>query len=190
MRITGGQLAGRRIAVPRGDVRPSSDRVRESVFAILGDLSEAAVLDLCAGSGALGFEALSRGAASLVAVDRAAAAIGQIRANARTLGVEERVRTLRADALAALTRLGREEARFDLVLLDPPYAAGLYETLLARAAQSAILGQGCQLVVESDRRHPVGRVAALEREDERRYGDTLITFYRAGATTPAAAQED
>ena len=142
------------------------------------------------GSGALGFEALSRGADSLVSVDRAAAAIAQVRANARTLGVEERVRTLRADASAALGRLGREGARFGLVLFDPPYAAGLHQTLLAKTVQAGILAERCQVVVESDRRHAVGRVAGLEAEDERRYGDTLVTFYRAAATATAIAQED
>ncbi len=190
MRITGGELAGRRIAVPRGDVRPTSDRVRESLFAILGDLAEASVLDVCAGSGALCFEALSRGAASVVAIDRAAAPVAQIRANAESLGVADRIRTLRMDASAAVKKLGRGGERFDLLLLDPPYAAGLSEVLLENALAAGILAAGAQVVVESDRRHPLGDVADLEREDERRYGDTVVTFHRAGARTRAIASED
>ncbi len=160
------------------------------MFAILGDLSGASVLDLCAGSGALGFEALSRGAVSVVAVDRAAASVAQIRDNARSLGVDEQVRTRRMDASAALTRLGRAGDRFDLVLIDPPYADGLGAALLASPELKAVLARAAQVVVESDRRHPLGDVADLEREDERRYGDTVVTFHRAGATTRAIASED
>ncbi len=171
-------------------MRPTSDRVRESLFAILGELTGLAVLDVCAGSGALGFEALSRGAVSVVAIDRGAVPIAQIRSNAKSLGVAERIRTLRMDASAAIVKLGRAGERFDLVLLDPPYGAGFSETVLENAAEAGILAAGAQVVVESDRRHPLGDVAELQREDERRYGDTLVTFFRAGATPRTIAAED
>ncbi len=185
MRITGGELAGRKITAPRSDARPTSDRVRESVFAILGDLSGQAVLDLCAGSGALGFEALSRGADSLVSVDQASASIDRIRENARSLGVAPGVRTLRMNALTALARLGRARDCFDLVLIDPPYADDLAAGLAEGVVLAGILDSAGQVVVESDRRHPLGDVPGLQKHDERRYGDTLVTFYRAKAHTPS-----
>ena len=181
MRITGGELAGRRIGVPPGDVRPTSDRVRESLFAILGDLSDCVVLDVFAGSGCLGFEALSRGAAFATFIDRAPAAVSQIRASGASLGLEDRIRTIRGEAAAALKRLGREAGAVDLVFLDPPYAAGLAEPTLDAVVQSGILAPEGQVVVETDRRHPPASATGLHPEDQRTYGDTIITFFRSAA---------
>ena len=190
MRITGGEMAGRRLAVPAGEVRPTSDRVRESLFAILGDLTDRVVVDLFAGSGSLGFEALSRGATSATFVDRSPGAIAQIRATARLLGVDPRVRTLRAEATAALRRLAKAETAFDLVFLDPPYASGLADTTLDAVVRSGILGATGQVVIETDRRHPPATVVGLAPEDQRTYGDTLISFFRAAAATAADSTED
>jgi 16S rRNA (guanine966-N2)-methyltransferase len=119
VRIVAGEFGSRRIAVPPGrDVRPTADRAREAVFAALGTIDGAAVLDAFAGSGALGLEALSRGAATCVFVERAPRSLEVLRANIRALGVEERARVERGDALRYLGAGGRS---FDLVLLDPPY---------------------------------------------------------------------
>ena len=180
MRIIGGVLGGRHIRAPRGDAtRPTADRVREAVFNILaslrGPLDGLRVLDLFAGSGALGLEALSRGAASVVAVDHGAEAVRSITANARDLAVGERVRVLRADARAALMRVA---GPFDLVFVDPPYAADLASAVLAALPPLLTRAPGALVVVEHDLRAPPDPgPAALALVDRRRYGDTAVSFF-------------
>jgi 16S rRNA (guanine(966)-N(2))-methyltransferase RsmD len=180
MRVTGGQLTGRKLAVPRGDVRPTADRVRESLFAILshrGVLSGARVLDAFAGSGALGIECLSRGAQSAVFLEAAPRVAAVLEGNLAGLGLAERARILRGDARAALGRLAREGARFELILADPPYASALARAVLEKCAALGLASAGALLVAETDRRHPPGPLAGLSAPEERRYGDTLISLY-------------
>jgi 16S rRNA (guanine966-N2)-methyltransferase len=179
VRVIAGALRGRRLTVPRRGVRPTSDRVRESLFATLGDVSEASVLDLYAGSGALGIEALSRGAASVVFVERAAQSASVLRQNLEVLGLLERGRVLRVDALRGIRTLAREGAGFDLVLADPPYAADALASLLPELAGAGILHAGATLVVERGRRHPVPAVEGLTLVDHREYGDTVLTRFTA-----------
>ena len=182
MRIVGGIYGGRRLSAPPGrETRPTSDRVREALFAILearaeegtGALAGARVLDLFAGSGALGLEALSRGAANAVFVDSAQAAVKAVRANLAALGLEAPVH--RRDASAALRDAALRGDAYDLVFLDPPYrpAAGLAAQL--REALPAVLAPGARVVAESDRRAPLPLGLAVH--DERRYGDTLIRIH-------------
>ena len=183
MRITGGRFAGRRLGVPRGEVRPTADRVRESLFARLPDLAGKRVLDLFAGSGALGFEALSRGAANVVFADRSPAVLATLRDNAERLGVLDAVSLRRGEAGAVLRRLAGGHP-FDLVFLDPPYASDRLAVALAALVSLGLLAGDALVVAESDRRHPPAPVAGLAAVDQRRYGDTLITcFVPAG---PAA----
>ncbi len=191
MRITGGRLAGRRLLVPRRDVRPTADRVRESLFARLGDLAGRRVLDLFAGSGALGFEALSRGAASVVFVDRSPAVIETLGDNAAALGVTGAVALRRGEASAVLGRLAGTPP-FDLVFLDPPYAGDRLAVALRVLAESRLLAPGALVVAESDRRHPPAPVKGLAAIDERRYGETLITWFvpRGSAAAALPTQED
>jgi 16S rRNA (guanine(966)-N(2))-methyltransferase RsmD len=186
VRVTGGCFAGRRLRVPRDGVRPSADRVRESLFARLGDLTGQRVLDLYAGSGALGFEALSRGAAHVTFVDRSRASLDVIRENAETLGVTAHVALRREPAAACLQRLNESEP-FDLVLLDPPYADRTVRGVLERLAGSGLLAPTGLVVVESDRRHAPGSIEGLAALDERRYGDTLISRYVPAGETPRPA---
>jgi 16S rRNA (guanine966-N2)-methyltransferase len=157
--------------------------VRESLFARLGDLTGQRVLDLYAGSGALGFEALSRGASDVTFVDRARAALEVIRQNAETLGAEAQVSMLRGDAEVCLKRL-TSGAPYELVLLDPPYALRDLEAVLERISSSGVVAAGGLVVVESDRRHAPGSVEGLATIDERRYGDTLITRYVPAGSSP------
>jgi 16S rRNA (guanine966-N2)-methyltransferase len=175
MRIVAGVYGGRRLVAPPGSAtRPTSDRVREALFSVLGASVEGArVLDLFAGSGALGLESLSRGAASVVFVDRAPRAIEAVRANVDALGVEADVRRMEART-AIRTALARGEA-YDLVFLDPPYrhAAGLGREL--SEALPAVLAPGARVVTESDRRDPLE--LDLRLTDERRYGDTVIRIH-------------
>ena len=178
MRVVAGLHGGRRLEAPPGEeTRPTSDRVREALFSILGARVEGArVLDLFAGSGALGIEALSRGAAEATFVDRSPAAIRVVRANLAALGLEAEV--VRADARAAV-RTARAAARqYDLLFLDPPYRlAGRLAPVLAEAVEG-LLAPGGSVVTESDRRAPLP-LETVPLIDERRYGDTLIRIHGA-----------
>src|SRR3954470_12662104 len=175
MRVIAGMYGGRRLSAPPGSPpRPTSDRVREALFSILGPRVDGArVLDLFAGSGALGLEALSRGAAEATFVDSAPAAIAAVRANLNALGGAAEVR--RADALRFLRAAAGQARHYDLVLLDPPYrlAARLGREL--SEALPAVLADGALVVSESDRRAPLS--LDLTMTDERRYGDTLIRIH-------------
>ena len=176
MRVVAGTHRGRRLVAPSGRaVRPTADRVREALFAILGPLEGARALDLFAGSGALGIEALSRGAESAVFVDSDPRAVRAIRANLAGLGLEAAVR--RADALVFLRRSAAAGERYGLALVDPPYSsaprlAGPLSELLP-----AILLPDARIVTESDSRRPL--LLELPLDDERRYGDTRLAFHRA-----------
>lgn len=190
MRITGGRLAGRRLEVPRGEVRPTADRVRESLFARLGSLAGKRVLDLFAGSGALGFEALSRGAAHVVFADRSSAASTTLRKSAERLGVAEDVEVRRGDARAVLRRLAGHRV-FDLVFLDPPYEGCEMDAALRGLVAGALLAEDALVVAETDRRHLPAPVAGLAAVDERRYGDTVIIWFvpRGQAAEASRAEE-
>jgi 16S rRNA (guanine966-N2)-methyltransferase len=171
LRISGGELAGRRIRVPRGgDVRPTTERVREAVFSILGDLSGARVLDLFCGSGALGIEALSRGAAEATLVDRDPRTA---RDNLRSLGLDDRAETVRSQVARYLGRA--EEASFSLVLCDPPYRlADRLERELDPLIRR-VLAPGGRAMTESSPDRPLE--LELPLVTERRYGDTLVRVY-------------
>ena len=175
MRVISGQWSGRRLQAPRGEAtRPTSDRVREALFSVLGTrVSDARVLDLFAGSGALGIEALSRGAAAATFVDAAPASVRAIRANLEALGEDAEV--VRADALRWLRGAPRRARQYDLVLLDPPYrrAAALGPAL--GEALRPVLAGGALVVAESDRRAPLE--LGIPIIDDRRYGDTRIRIH-------------
>lgn len=178
MRVTGGLLAGRRIAVPRRrDVRPTADRVRESMFARLEGLEGARVLDLFAGSGALGIEALSRGAAGAVFVDRATPCVTCVKENLTALELDERSTVIRSPARGALARLGRQGERFDVVFVDPPYASDEALAALEGVRTGELLAEGGLVVVEAHRGHDPGAAEGFRRTDERRYGDTVVAWY-------------
>ena len=171
MRVVAGEFKGRRLRAPRGlRTRPTADRVREALFSILGDVSGARVLDLYAGSGALGIEALSRGAASAVFVERDARAASAIRDNLRALELDQAVR--RQDALRFLAA---NEGTFDLVFCDPPYDSvpRIAEPLAERLP--VLLTQGARIVTESDKRMPLE--LPFELLAERTYGDTRIAIH-------------
>jgi 16S rRNA (guanine966-N2)-methyltransferase len=177
MRVIAGTYGGRRLQAPPGDAtRPTSDRVREALFSILGPrVAGARVLDLFAGSGALGLEALSRGAAGATFVDSAPAAVRAVAANLTALGAEAEV--IRADALRWLRGATLAARHYDLVFLDPPYRrAGELGAPLS-AALAPVLAAGALVVTEADRRAPLE--LTMPAYDERRYGDTLIRFHAA-----------
>jgi 16S rRNA (guanine966-N2)-methyltransferase len=177
VRVIAGRYGGRRLQAPRGEAtRPTSDRVREALFSILGAHVEGArVLDLFAGSGALGLEALSRGARQATFVESAAAALAALRANVAALGVDADI--VRADALRWLRSASPGAREYDLVFLDPPYrrAAALGAEL--SDLLPAVLAEGALVVAEADRRAPIE--LTIDATDERRYGDTLIRIHAA-----------
>jgi 16S rRNA (guanine966-N2)-methyltransferase len=177
MRVIAGELGGRRLRAPRGRAtRPTSDRVREALFAMLDDVAGARSLDLFAGSGALGIEALSRGADSAVFVERDPLALRSLRANLRSLGLSPpRTHVREGDVLIALQTARRRKETYDLVFIDPPYSQARGWTEELSAALPPLLGPAARVVVESDRRAPLR--LGLEVERERRYGDTSITIH-------------
>jgi len=184
LRVTGGRLGGRRLRSPRSGTRPSADRVRESLFARLGDLAGFAVLDLFAGTGALGIEAMSRGAASLVSVERSRGALAVLRGNLAALELGASTRVMACDAAAAVHRLGHEGVRFDLVLMDPPYTSGAGQGALEALVEAGVLAPAAMVVLERARSHSLPAVAGLSLLDERRYGETLITRFTVLACDP------
>jgi 16S rRNA (guanine966-N2)-methyltransferase len=174
VRVVAGKHRGRRLRAPPGQgTRPTADRVREALFSILGPLDGVRVLDLFAGSGALGIEALSRGAAGAVFVDSDPRAAAAVRANLRAVGADARV--LRRDALAYLRSVAGKE-RFDLVLVDPPYSAAPRLGDALASALPPVLSGDARIVSESDKRHPL--TLDLPLELERAYGDTRIAVHR------------
>jgi len=179
MRITGGSLGGRKLASPPRGVRPSADRVRESLFGRLTawDHAEAwNVLDLYAGTGALGIEALSRGAARAVFVERSRPALAVLRRNLHVLDLEGRSRVLAADVRGVARRLAAEGECFQLVLADPPYADAEPAGPLAELAAEGLLAPDAVVVVERSRRHSLPEIPGLRPRDSRRYGDTVLEW--------------
>jgi len=176
LRITGGELGGRRIRAPRGarGLRPTTERVREAIFSILGEIAGARVLDLFCGTGALGIEAISRGAAEATLVDTDPRSA---RRNVEELGLSERAEVVRSDAARFLRRAG--EGAFDLVFCDPPYrladrlAADL-DPLIRNA-----LAAGGRVMLESSPDRPL--TLSLPLLTERTYGDTLIRVHGGGS---------
>jgi len=179
MRIVAGEFKGRRLEGPPGrGTRPTSDKVREALFSILGEIDGLQVLDLFAGTGALALEALSRGAAGAVLVerDRRVAAVAERNAAAALGEARDRARIVRADAL----KFGGGEQRFDLVFIDPPYAEADQLGPRLAAMIPDLLAAGARVVTESDRRSPLELPgSALALESEHRYGDTLLRIFHA-----------
>jgi 16S rRNA (guanine966-N2)-methyltransferase len=194
MRIVGGRLRGRALATPKSNaVRPTSDRLRESLFNILahafGDpVTDARVLDLFAGTGALGLEAMSRGAGFALFVDDGPEARALIRQNVETLGVAATTRVFRRDA----TKLGPVHplAPFSLAFLDPPYRKGLAERALVSARDGGWLEADALVVVEEAADASFAPPAGFEEIERRRYDDTEVTFLRLADTLAGPAEAD
>ena len=183
MRVIGGEFRSRRLVAPAGlGTRPSSDRLRETLFNVLGErVIGVRFLDLYAGSGAVGLEALSRGAAEAVFVERGTAALRALRGNLRTLEVEARATVMERAVGAAL---GRLQGDFGVVFLDPPYMeAKEYEATLRGLAGSAMVAAGGLVVAEHASRGGLAeRYGTLRRMRELRQGDTGLSFFEVDAS--------
>jgi 16S rRNA (guanine966-N2)-methyltransferase len=181
MRVVGGEFGGRALAAPRSqEIRPTSDRLRQTLFDILAHghgekLKGARVLDLFAGTGALGIEALSRGASYALFVEEGVEARGLIRTNIDSLGLTGRSRVFRRDA----TRLGEAGtvAPFDLAFADPPYGKGLGEAAFASARDGGWLKPGALCVLEESIKAPLQAIQGFEEIDRRSVGDSQLVFY-------------
>ena len=185
MRIVGGAYKGRALTAPKGrDLRPTSDRVRESLFNILEhgvdgfDLDGVSAVDGFAGTGALGLEALSRGARKVAFLDNAAAALDAVKANIRALGIEGTAIALRLDATRPPPPPGILEAPCGLVLLDPPYQSGLAAPALSALAAKGWIADGAVCVVEVAAKEPFEPPTGFELFDERTYGAARLILLR------------
>ena len=181
-RIIGGAGKGRRLKAPRGlATRPTGARVRQTLFDILAPwLPGCRFLDAFAGAGAVGLEALSRGAALVVLVDAAAGAVAAMRANASLLAKEGgQVRIVRQDARVALAAFAEAQEHFDVVYLDPPYESDVYEASLEQAGRRGLLAEHGIVVAEHFHKRPLPeRIGGLTRSREVRVGDHRLSFYR------------
>ena len=182
MRIVAGQFKGRKLHTPRGSqTRPTSDRVKEALFNILGPPAcDTLVLDLFAGSGNLGLEALSRGARHAVFVDNHRAARAATARNIGDLGLEDRCQLWLGDVLKLVPKLdAKPEPGFGWIFLDPPYATDLAEQTLALLAKGVRVTERTCIAVEHDRRLTLPLdLTNLTRTDQRSWGDTSISMYR------------
>src|ERR1700683_5167344 len=170
MRVIAGRLGGRRLKAPTGTVtRPTSDRVREALFSMLGQVEDCHVLDLFAGSGALGIEALSRGAASAVFVERNARVVAVLHANLAALKLADDIAQVRrADALLALRSARQRAETYDLIFIDPPYRQAREWANELAAILPSLLSPAARVVVESATRAPLQLPLGIARQ--RRYG--------------------
>ena len=185
MRVIAGEAHGRRMRAPRGlTTRPATARVRSSIFsrlAVRKDFTGARVLDLFAGSGSLGLEALSRGAARAVFVDSSRAAASAIRSNLRTLGLEQRAEILAMDIERALPLLSQQALRFDIVFIDAPYKRDISAAVIRAIEDGGLLEKDAYVVVRQAGKAPEIAPAGLEAISRATLGDHRIALYRAPA---------
>lgn len=185
MRVISGTAKGRLLKSFKGrDLRPTADRVKEALFNILPhDLSGVRALDLFAGTGNLSLEALSRGAREACLVDQSQRAARMIRSNLKTFGFAPSSKVLVMPVLRFIGLFARKGSKFDLIFVDPPYAKGWVERVLGAIAREGLLEENGILVIEHSAREKVQeRYNALELYDQRRYGDTLLSFFGYGGT--------
>src|SRR5215471_214642 len=185
MRVIAGKYRSRRLTAPPGEhTRPTSDRLRETLFnVVVPGMDGSAWLDLFAGSGAIGIEALSRGAGSVHFVESAGAAVRTIRKNLHTLEIDDGAEVLERDVATALRALNAQGASFDFVFLDPPYRKmGDYEQVLRFLAQSHLLRPNGLVIAEHDKHFDPGdEFGSLRRQRSLRQGDAVLSFYSVAA---------
>jgi 16S rRNA (guanine966-N2)-methyltransferase len=178
LRVISGRLKGKKIFAPKGyDLRPTSDRVKEAIFDILQDsVRDKVVLDLFAGTGALGIEALSRGAKRVVFVEATARSLAVLHRNIEACRLQEESEVLALDVAAGIKALSRKGEAFDLIFLDPPYGKGLARMTVRALSGGEVLAPGARIVAEHSPAEDLDSVP-LERVDRRKYGSTLISFF-------------
>ena len=180
MRVISGTLKGKRLFSTKGlKLRPTSDRVRESIFDILQhEITGTRVLDLFAGTGALGIEALSRGGERAVFVEKSSASLNALKKNIALCGLETHTEILPKEVPSAIKALETRRECFNLIFLDPPYAKGLAYQTLEILGRSSIVAPGGLIVAEHAPTEPLDGFRGLEAVDRRKYGGTLVSFFR------------
>ncbi len=183
MRVISGKLKGRRLFAAKGlNLRPTSDRVREAIFNILqGRFPGGRILDLFAGTGALGIEALSRGGEAAVFVEKNPESITALRKNIANCGLEGQAEVLEKEVRTAIRILGERERVFNLIFLDPPYGKGLARATLEVLSGSPILAPDALIIAEHSPGEPLENVPRLEEVDRRKYGGTLVSLFQPGS---------
>jgi 16S rRNA (guanine966-N2)-methyltransferase len=180
MRVIGGIYGGRRLQTPRGlAIRPTSDRLRETLFDVLApEIEGARFLDICAGSGAAGIEALSRGAAGCTFIELSRRACGAIESNLAALNIDTNAHILCRDAIKALKSLAEREQQFDIVFFDPPYSSGLYSGVMETIAESGLLAPAGILVAEHRAKAPPApEYGELRNYRHLKQGESGLAFY-------------
>jgi 16S rRNA (guanine(966)-N(2))-methyltransferase RsmD len=184
MKIIAGALKGQRLVTPRGHrTRPTADQVRIALMdSLMPYLPDARFLDLFAGAGGVGLEALSRGAARAVFVESDPAAFESLRRNITALRLARQTRVVRGDVGRMLGMLAAQAERFEVVFLDPPYGAGLGDATLARLGEGTVTAPSAIVVAQHfTKQPPADTIGLLRAFRARRFGETTLTFFRAGA---------
>jgi 16S rRNA (guanine(966)-N(2))-methyltransferase RsmD len=177
MRVISGTAKGRKLYAPKSrNIRPALDKVKGAIFNILFDVRGMDVLDLFAGTGAVGIEAVSRGAAHCTFVDTSFEAATIIRKNIELCGFKDRCRIFPRPVDVAIEYFAKNGQRFDLIFVDPPYLKNLVNPTLQKIAGAGILKEGGQIIVEHSPKEPIGAPSGLDLTDTRKYGQTLISF--------------
>ncbi len=179
MRVISGKLKGKRLFTPKGlELRPTSDRVKEAIFNILqNSIENRVVLDLFAGTGALGIEALSRGAKSAVFLEASSRSLAVLRKNIEACKLEAQAEVLALEVPRGIQALSRRGDSFHLVFLDPPYARGLARIALEALSEGEILAPGARIIAEHSPAEDLDSISHLEQVDRRKYGSTLVSFF-------------
>ena len=177
MRIIAGKYRHRLIYWPEDhSIRPTKDRVREAIFGALGDIENKIFLDLYAGSGSMGIEALSRGVKKTYFVDHGVTAIKCINENVKALNIKEDYEIIKSEDAIALNRFKNENIKFDIIFLDPPYLDGKYEEIITYILDNDLLNSCGIIIAESNRKLSITHEKII-KEKQYKYGEILVTFY-------------
>lgn len=186
MRIIAGEYKGRRLDSLEGmDIRPTSDKVRESLFNILGNaVIDSVFLDLFGGTGGVGIEALSRGAKHVVFVDASSKSIKVLKGNLERLNINKNVEVYNTDYTTAISKLHKYGKEFDIIFIDPPYRVGIAEAALKEIDKHPIIKQSGLIIVEHDSRDEMPeRLGRLYKHRTKKYGNTTLSFYSISMET-------
>ncbi|HYA15240.1 MAG TPA: 16S rRNA (guanine(966)-N(2))-methyltransferase RsmD [Syntrophales bacterium] len=181
MRIIGGEAKGKHIYSPkRSQTRPTSDGIKESLFNILQDVSGKSFIDLFAGSGNVGLEALSRGAAKVVFIEKNTAMANSIKRNIRELGFSDKCKVLAAKAVKGIRQLQKNGESFDFLFADPPYEKGFIREIIRCLCDGSVISQDGIVIIQHSKREDVlgQQTDKFVLTDQRRYGDTLLSFFK------------
>jgi len=187
MRVIAGTYKGRRLKTLEGfSVRPTSDRLRETLFNILAPRIEGTrFADICAGSGAIGIEALSRGAGEVIFIESSLKSARIISENLRNCGIRENYRVINRDALRTLKHFASEKAQFDIIYFDPPYGSDLYTPVMWSIAKNDLLAEDGVVIVEHRRQTPLApNYDRLRPYRQVTQGESILTFFGVESTTP------